>query len=157
MRSLKTKHLTRRAQVCFTGTDEVLGDQDMEERGDALEEADREADLLEQMPLVGHPESEKRTSSILASSSAPCSRCDHTITSKLATSTERSTRADVTCCPSSTRPYECRQDFDALDATTQDGDLKHTKCHHLDPIRSITKWESMCSRSLTQSACASRS
>ena len=35
-----------------TGTiDEVLGDQDMEERGDAPEEAAREADLLEQMPL----------------------------------------------------------------------------------------------------------
>ena len=63
---------TRCAQVCFTGTeedqaeqrdqgtiDEVLGDQDMEERGDALEEADREADLLEQMPLPRHPESEK--------------------------------------------------------------------------------------------------
>ena len=65
------QHLTRCAQVCFTGTeedqaeqhdhgtiDEVLGDQ-MEEGGDGLEEADREADLLEQTPLPGHPESEK--------------------------------------------------------------------------------------------------
>ena len=65
------QHLTRCAQVCFAGTeedqaeqldqgttDEVLGDQDMEEGGDALEEADREADLLEQMTLPGHPESE---------------------------------------------------------------------------------------------------
>ena len=65
-------HLTRCAQVCFTGTeedqaeqhdqgtiDEVLADQDMEERTDVLEEADREADLLEQIPLLGHPESEK--------------------------------------------------------------------------------------------------
>ena len=65
-------HLTRCAQVCFTGTEEdqaqqhdpetadkVLGDQDMEQGGDALEEADREADLLEQIPLPGHPESEK--------------------------------------------------------------------------------------------------
>ena len=56
------QHLTRCAQVCFTSTeedqaerhdqgtiDEVLGDEDMEEGGDALEEADREADLLEQM------------------------------------------------------------------------------------------------------------
>ena len=56
------QHLTRCAQVCFTGAegdqaeqhdhgtiDEVLGDQDMEEGGDALEEADREADPLEQM------------------------------------------------------------------------------------------------------------
>ena len=65
-------HLTRCAQVCFTGTeedqaerhdhgtiDEVLGDQDMEGGGDVLDEADREADLLEQIPLLGHPESEK--------------------------------------------------------------------------------------------------
>ena len=54
-------HLTRCAQVCFTGTeddqaeqhdhetlDEVLGDPDMERGGDAPEEADREADLPEQ-------------------------------------------------------------------------------------------------------------
>ena len=66
------QHLTRCAQVCFTGTeedqakqrdhgtiDEVLGDKDMAEGGDVLEEADREADLLEQMLLPGHPESEK--------------------------------------------------------------------------------------------------
>ena len=39
--------------------DEVLEDRDMEEGGDALEEAGREADLREQMPLLGHPESEK--------------------------------------------------------------------------------------------------
>ena len=66
------QHWTRCAQVCFTGTeedqaerhdqgtiDEVLGDQDMEEGGHAPEEAAREADLLEQMLLPGHPESEK--------------------------------------------------------------------------------------------------
>ena len=66
------QHLARCAQVCFAGTeedqaeqrdqgtiDEVLGDRDMEEGGNALEEADREADLLEQMPPPGHPESEK--------------------------------------------------------------------------------------------------
>ena len=65
-------HLTRCAQVCFTGTeedqagehdqgtiDEVLGDQDLEQGKDVLEEADREADLLEQISLPGHPESEK--------------------------------------------------------------------------------------------------
>ena len=39
--------------------DEVLGDQDMEEGGDAPEEADREADLLEQIPLPGNREPEK--------------------------------------------------------------------------------------------------
>ena len=61
------QHLTRCAHICFMGTeedqngtiDEVLGGQDMEEGGDALEEADREADPLEQMPFPGHPESEK--------------------------------------------------------------------------------------------------
>ena len=39
--------------------DEVLGNHDMEEGGDALEEADRESDLREQMLFLGHPESEK--------------------------------------------------------------------------------------------------
>ena len=71
-RSLKTQHLTRCAQVCFAGTeedqaeqhdqgtiDEVLGEQDVEEGGDALEKADREADLLEQMPLPGHQSQRK--------------------------------------------------------------------------------------------------
>ena len=65
-------HLTRCAQVCFTGKeegqaeqhdhgtiDEVLGDQDTEEGGDALDEADREAELLEQRPLLGHTKSQK--------------------------------------------------------------------------------------------------
>ena len=63
-------HSTRCAQVCFTGTEddqaeqhdhgtigEVLGDPDMEREGDAPEEADREADPPEQIPLLGHPES----------------------------------------------------------------------------------------------------
>ena len=62
------QHLTRCAQVCFTGTeedqaeqhdhgriDEVLGDQDLEQGGDAVEEADREADLIEQMPFSCQP------------------------------------------------------------------------------------------------------
>ena len=65
-------HLTRCAQVCFTGTeedqaaqhdqgtiDEVLGDQDLAQGKDVVEEAAREAELLEQIPLPGHPESEK--------------------------------------------------------------------------------------------------
>ena len=47
--------------------------------------------------------------------------------------------------------------FDAKDATTQSRDLKHTKYRHLDLVRSITKWESMCSRSLTQLTCPSQS
>ena len=47
--------------------------------------------------------------------------------------------------------------FDVRVVTTQSQDLKHTKYHHLDLTHSITKWESMCSRSLTQSAYAIRS
>ena len=39
--------------------DEVQVDQDMEQGGVAREEADREADLLDPMPLPCHPESEK--------------------------------------------------------------------------------------------------
>ena len=39
--------------------DDVLGDQDLEQGEDVLEEAEREADLLEQIPLPGHPKSEK--------------------------------------------------------------------------------------------------
>ena len=63
-------HLTQCAQVCSTGTEEdqteqhdhgtiseVLGDSHMERGGGAPEEADREADPLEQTPLPGYPES----------------------------------------------------------------------------------------------------
>ena len=39
--------------------DDVLGDQDLESGEDVLEEAEREADLLEQIPLPGHSKSEK--------------------------------------------------------------------------------------------------
>ena len=64
-------HLSRCAHACFSGTenqaeqhdhgtiDEVLGDQDMQEGGDVLDEADREAGLLEQISLLGHPQSEE--------------------------------------------------------------------------------------------------
>ena len=67
-------HLTQCAQVRSTGTeddqaeqdyhgtiDEVLGDPDMERGGDAPEEADREADPPEQIPLLGRPESRPET------------------------------------------------------------------------------------------------
>ena len=47
--------------------------------------------------------------------------------------------------------------FDVRVVTTQNRDLKHSQCLHLDLTRSITKWESMCSRSLTQLVCASQS
>ena len=65
----ENQDLTRCAQVCFAGTkedcqaqqhdqgtiDEVLEHQDVGEGGDVLEEAD----ILEQMSQLGHPESEK--------------------------------------------------------------------------------------------------
>ena len=67
-------HLTQCAQVCFTGTeddqaeqhdhgtnDKVRGDPDMEQGGDAPEEADREVDLPERVPLPDHPESRPYT------------------------------------------------------------------------------------------------
>ena len=63
-------HLTRCAQAWFTGKeddqaeqhdhgtiDEVPGDPYMERGGDSPEEADREVNLLEQVPLLGQPES----------------------------------------------------------------------------------------------------
>ena len=115
--------------------DEVLGDQDMQEEGDVLDEAVREADLLEQIPLPGHRIRE-RTSSNLASSSSPCPRCDQTTTLKLAASTERSTRADVTCCPSPTRLYQCCQDLRMPGMRQQEAETSNTQnFHHLDPIR----------------------
>ena len=46
---------------------------------------------------------------------------------------------------------------DAKDATTQSQDLKHTECLHLDFTLSLTKWESMCSRSSIKLVCASQS
>ena len=78
-------HLTRCAQVCFTGTeedqaeqqdqgtiDDVLGDQDLEQGEDVLEDAERAADLLEQMLSSWSPNVRKRTSSVLVSSSPCC-------------------------------------------------------------------------------------
>ena len=67
-------HSTRYTQVCFIGTegeqaeqhdhgtiDQVAGDPDMERGGGSPEEADREADPPEQIPLPGHPESRPYT------------------------------------------------------------------------------------------------
>ena len=155
-------NLTRCAQVCFAGTeddqaerharstiDEVLEDQDEDEKGDFLEEADQEADLLHHIPLLGHPESENE---------------------RLASWLRLPGRAHA--CNIYPEKHSCRcyvlfelhktismlpRPIDVRDATTKSRELKHTKCDHLDPIRSITMWDSMCSRSLTQSACASRS
>ena len=163
-------HLSRCAQVCSTGTeedqaerhdhgtiDEVLRDQDMQGGGDVLDEADREADLFEQILLLGNSKSERwRLASWLRLLRRACVAI-------------RRIRGNLRHLP---RGALCRcfvlpelhktiavppRPFDARDATTRSRDLKHTKYHHLDSVHSITKCESMCSRSLTQSACASRS
>ena len=93
----------------------------------------------------------------LASSSSPSSLRYQTITSKLATSTERSTRANVTCCPSSTRLHQCHQDVPMPRMRQRKAETSNTQCLHLDFTRSITKWDSMCSRSSIQLECASQS
>ena len=95
----ENQHLTRCGQVCFTETiDEVLGDKDMEQGGDTLEKADGEADLLEEIPLPGF-DFVFFVELVLQPDG------------NIATAIERSTRANVTCCPSSTRSHQCRQDF----------------------------------------------
>ena len=117
-------HSTRCAQVCFTGTeedqaeqhdqgtiDDILGDQDMKQGKDVLEEADREADLLEQIPLPGHPESEKERLASWLRLLRRARVAIKMITSKLATSTSRSTCADATSCSSTTRLHQCSEDI----------------------------------------------
>ena len=52
------------------------------------------------------PNVRKRTSSVLASCSSPSSRRNQTITSKLATSSSRSTCADATSCSSTTTLHQ---------------------------------------------------
>ena len=128
----------------------------MERGGDALEESDRDADLFEQNASTRSSRFRKRTSNILASSPSPSSQSD----------------GYIEICDTYRKKHSCkcyvllelhkiismlRRRFDVRVVTTQGQDLKHTKCHHLDLTRSITKWESMCSRSLTQLACASQS
>ena len=140
----KDQHLTRCAQVCFMGTeenqaerhdqgsiDEVLGDQDMEEEGDAVEEADGEADLLEQMPLPGHPETEKeRRASWLRLPRRPLfaiRRLHRNLRHLLEEALVQMVRA---------AQYQCCKDFfDSKDATTQSRDFKHTEYRHLDLVR----------------------
>ena len=94
-----------------------------------------------------------RTSGILASSSSSSSRFNQTSTSKIATSTERTTRADVTCCSSSTRLYQCCKDTSMSGLWQHMAETSNTQCFHFDLTRSIA----MCSQSWTQSAGASQS
>ena len=129
----------------------------MEEEGDVSEEANREAGLLEQVSLLGPQSPRKNVQhlgfvffAVLAlPSGGNIDTCD-------IYREKRSCRCYVLPELYQTVSVPPRF-FDAKDATTQSWDLKHTKCHHLDPTRSITKWESMSSTSLTQSARASRS
>ena len=163
-------HLTRCVQVCFTGTeedqaeqhgrgtiDEVLEDEDCGETGDVLEEADREADLLEQIPLLVNQ--------------SPTMNVQHPIFAFLG-ELELHSGEYIGICDIYREKHSCRgfvlpkfhktmltppRPIDVRNATKQSRDFKHTSCHHLDHVRSITKWESTCSILWTQSACFSRS
>ena len=91
--------------------DQVLGDQDMDEGGDVFVEADRDVDLLEQILFLGHPESEKERLASWLRLPRRARVAIRRLHPNYATSTERITRADATCCPSSTRLYECCKDL----------------------------------------------
>ena len=162
------QHLTRCAQVCSQVQKRIKPNsairerltkfweiKDTEQGGDAPKKADREDDLLEQMSLPRSPRIRERTSSILASSFPPSSRRCQTITSKLATSTERNTRANVTCCLASTRLYQCRKDFSMSGMRQRKAETSNTRS--ITTWTPYTKWESMCSRSSIQLVCASQS
>ena len=147
-------------QVCFTSTeesqterhdrgtsDEVLVDQDIDEKGDALEEANREAEQLEHIPLEGYPESEKeRLASwlrLLRRARVAIRRLHRNVRHLPREALVQMLRAIHITLTMPPRP------FDETDARTRN--------HHLDLILSIAKWELMCSRPLTRSVCASRS
>ena len=149
------QHLTRCAPVCFTGTgeghaeqrdqgtiDEVLGDQDREEGGDALEEADREADLLEQMPLLDHPESEKERLvswlRLLRRARVAIRRLHRNLRhlpKEALVQVLRAARVPLNYM-SAAKTFQC-----------QGCDKTKTQCLYIDFPCPITKWESMCSRS----------
>ena len=149
------QHLTRCAQVCFTGT-EVLGDQDMEEGGDVLDDADQEAHLLEQIPLPGHPESEKER---LASWLRLPRRARVAIRRLHRNLRHLPREALVRVLRAARAPQDFQRchDLSVPRMRQHKAETSNTKCHRLDLVLSITKWESVCSRSLTQSACASGS
>ena len=111
--------------------DEVLEDQDVEKGGDTLEEPDREAYLLEQMPLPGHPEIEKER---LASGLRLPRRARVAI------------RRHTDFCDTCQKKHSCkchvllelyrmmsmpRRHFDVRVVRTQGQDIKHTWCHHV--------------------------
>ena len=156
------QHLTRCTQVCFTGTEkdlaeqhdqgtiyEVLGNQDMEDGGNAWKKlteklicSNRCLYMITQNPKKNawHPGSVFLAELTLQSDGC-IETCD--IYRK-----KHSCRCYVLLELHKTKPTPPRL-FDARDATHK-AETSDTQCHHLDLIRSITKWESMCSGSLTQ-------
>ena len=151
------QHLTQCADVCFTGTeedqaeqrdqgttDEVLGDQDME-GGDALHEDDREAGLLETDASTWSPSPRKNVQHpgfVFPRRARVAIRRLHRNLRHL----PKEELVQMLRAARAPQDYiSAAKTFDARDATTQSLDLKHTK------------WESMCSRSLTQSASRSQS
>ena len=94
--------------------------------------------LLDQIRLLGHPESEKRKSSILASSSLPSPHCYQTITSKLATRKKHSCRCYVLpelhkTASMPPRLHQCRQDLSMSGARLHKAETSNTQ--------SITTWD----------------
>ena len=107
------QHLTRCAQGCFAGTEEDQAEHSWETKTWKKMPWKKLIEKLIYLNKCLYPvtDTRERTSSVLASSPSPSSRRNQTVTSKSATRTERSTRADVTCCPSSTRLYQCCKDI----------------------------------------------
>ena len=107
----------------------------MEEGGDVLDEADREADLLEQVPLRGQHPGFVFLAVLALRSGEYIETCD-------IYREQHSCRCYV--LPEHHKIISMQQrPFDVREATTQSRDLKHTKYHTLDLARSITKWESI--------------
>ena len=146
--------LTRCAQVCFTGTEE-----DQAERHD-------HGTMDEVLWQTKTWKKEEMSLSLVAQS--PRKNVKHLGFVILAVLDLRSGDYIETCDIYSEK-YSCRcyelpehheiisMQHDVRVLTSPSQDLKHTRCRRLDLIRSITRWELMCSRSLTRSVCAFRS
>ena len=98
----------------------------MDEGGNALEETDREADLLEQVPLPGHPEAEKeRLTSWLRlprRARVAIGRLHRNLRHR-----PKEALVQMLCCPSSTRLYQCRQDFSMLGVRQREAETANTQ------------------------------
>ena len=71
---------------------------------------------------------------------------DQAITSKFATSTLRSTRADATCCPSSTRLYQCCQDLSMSEMRQHEAETSNTQSVTTSALYVQSRSGSRCSR-----------